>query len=407
MEREELIGMRRRLDRFVRRFERCIKTRPSRRHFRTYVSGQVSDLPRKSIEPMALAAGVPPRSLQEFVGLHRWDEAAMRGEVQREVQEDHGDPNAIATIDDTGHPKKGEKTAGVQRQYCGATGKQDNCVITVHLGFATEGFHTLVDGDLYLPQSWVENRPRCREAGIPDEVGYRPKWQIALDLLVRAKANGVVFRYATADESYGRTPAFRKGVSAMGVIYVVEVPCTTRGWPERPPMEPAGTVTAAGRTLKYARLAPDAKPPKRVDQWWQGDEAQWQAYHVKDTEKGAVVWQAWAVRCVPSEGEGPGEEGWLLVARDVLTGEVKYFLSNAPADAPIELLLHIGFSRPAIERDFEDAKGQIGFDHFEVRQYRSLMRHLVLSLVSLLFLEEEACRLKKKRSGGASTRSDR
>jgi SRSO17 transposase len=398
MDRDQVNGMQVRLAAFVRRFQRCIKTAPSRRHFKVYVGGQVSDLPRKSVEPMALQAGVPPRTLQEFLGLHRWDEAAVRREVQQSVQRQHGDPNAIAVIDETGNRKKGDQTAGVQRQYCGASGKTDNCVITVHLGFASEDFHTLVDGDLYLPkETWCEDRQRCRAAGIPDTVVYRPKWRIALDLLERSRANGLVFRYLSADEGYGNKPGFRAGVAAMGLTYMVEVPCSTRGWRKRPRVLLPGA-SGGGRPRQHPAVAPEAKPARRVDDWWRRGGPRWEAFHVKDTEKGPLVWEARATRFVPSEEGLPGADGWLVVARHVLTGEVKYFFSNAPAETPMEVLLHIAFSRWSIERDFEDAKGQIGFDHFEVRQYRSLMRHIVLSLVSLLFLMEQTKRLRGKKS---------
>ena len=124
---------------------------------------------------MALEAGVAPRTLQEFLGLHQWDHEKMRRRVQQIVARDHADENAIALIDETSFAKKGNKTVGVQRQWCGSTGKTDNCVVSVHLGYATGNFHALLDGDLYLPESWHADRQRCREAGIPDEVVYRPK----------------------------------------------------------------------------------------------------------------------------------------------------------------------------------------------------------------------------------------
>ncbi len=237
MEIGELKRLRRNLDRFLRRFDGCIKTRPSRRHLRTYVEGQVGDLERKSVEPIALEAGVPPRTLQEFLGLHRWDHEGMRGCLQKIVMREHADDNAIALIDETSFPKKGDRTAGVQRQYCGALGKTDNCVISVHLGYAAGDFHALLDGDLYLPrETWHADRRRCREAGIPDDVVYRPKWRIALDLLERSIANGVRFKWLTADEEYGRIGQFRRRVAELGLCYLVEVPCSTAGWTRRPPV---------------------------------------------------------------------------------------------------------------------------------------------------------------------------
>ena len=132
MNTQALKKIRQNLDTFVEEFDDCIKTAPSRRHLRTYVSGQVSDLERKSIEPIALAAGVAPRTLQEFMEIHRWSEKQVASRLREIIMRDHADENAIAVIDETGYPKKGDQTACVQRQYCGATGKRDNCVISVN-----------------------------------------------------------------------------------------------------------------------------------------------------------------------------------------------------------------------------------------------------------------------------------
>ena len=379
VELEEMKEVRRNLTGFLKRFRRCVEKECSRAHLRTYVEGQISDLPRKSVEPIALAAGVPPRTLQEFLGVHQWDEQKVRRRVQRLVMRHHADAHAIAVIDETSFAKKGTKTAGVQRQYCGSTGKKDNCVITVHLGYAAGDFHALLDGDLYLPEeTWDADRERCRDAGIPDAVRYRPKWQIALELLDRTMANGVCFKYLTADEAYGRCERFRLGVDERGLIYVVEVNRNQYGW-----------------TL-HALAKHAAEAARRVDQLWRRGGPAWNHFHIKNTDKGPVVWKARVTRFVPRENDQPGQECWLIIARNVLDGEVKYFLSNAPADTPVEVLLHVAFNRWHIERVFEDGKGEIGMDHFEVRHYRSIIRHLVLSMVSFLFLVQETQRLQKK-----------
>ena len=201
MDIEVLASLRVELDRFASRFDDCIKTCRSRAHLRTYLAGQLSGLPRKSVEPIALQAGVAPRTLQEFLSIHRWDDRAVRDRVQEIVARDHAHPEAIGVIDETGVAKKGDKTPGVQRQHCGATGKTDNCVVTVHLGYVAGKFHALLDGDLFLPEhTWHANRPRCRAAGIPDTVLYRPKWQIALELLQGAVQRGVFMKWLCADE---------------------------------------------------------------------------------------------------------------------------------------------------------------------------------------------------------------
>ena len=387
MDIQVLASLRPELERFVRRFDDCIKTRPSRAHLRTYLAGQLSELPRKSVEPIALDAGVAPRTLQEFLSFHRWDDRAMRDRVQEIVARDHAHPEAIGLIDETGFSKKGDKTPGVQRQYCGATGKTENCVVTVHLGYVAGDFHALLDGDLYLPEhTWHEDRRRCEKAGIPDTVVYRPKWRIGLELVQGAVKRGVFMKWLCADELYGRTFAFRQGIAELGLSYVLEVPCDTSGWLPR-------------------RLS--ARKPRPACRLWQRGGPSWETWRIKTTHKGPAVWRVRAVRFCPTEERIPGDEQWLLIARNVLDkNEVKYFLSNAPADTPLRTLLYVAFSRWHIEQIFRQAKSETGLDHYEGRCYIGLLRHLVLTSVSLLYLAEQRQRLKTEK-GGARSRSSR
>jgi SRSO17 transposase len=384
---EVLASLRPELDRFAREFDDCFRTHCSRAHLRRYMQGQLSDLPRKSVEPIALETGVPPRTLQEFLSIHRWDEDAMRDRVQEIVVSRHAHDQAIGVIDETSFAKKGDKTPGVQRQHCGATGKTDNCVVTVHLGYVAERFHALLDGDLYLPESWHRDRRRCRQAGIPDDLVYRPKWQIALEVLRGAVSRGVQMRWLCADEAYGRVADFRLDVADLGLWYVVEIPCNTTGWlPSRLGEEEA----------------------RRVDQLWERGGPAWEEWRVKDTEKGPAIWQVRAVRFCPQEENVAGEEQWLVIARNVIDGEVKYFLSNAPKETPLGVLLYVAFSRWHIERIFEECKTETGMDHYEGRLYRGLRRHLFITSVSLLFLAEQKERLSPKKGGpdSPSNRSD-
>jgi SRSO17 transposase len=380
----DLRALRPALERFVSQFDECIKTAPSRAHLRRYLCGQMSDLERKSIEPMALAAHVPPRTLQEFLSIHRWEERSVAARLRAIARRDHGSSDAIVVVDETSFPKKGDKTPGVQRQYCGAKGKQDNCVVTVHLGYVTGDFHAIVDGDLYLPkETWSLDRRRCREAGIPDEVVYRPKWQIALELLERSGAEGLPMRWLTADEAYGGTGEFRRRVDALGLTYVVEVPRSLSGW--------AG---AAARRRSRARRGTARRKARRLSKLWQRGGPSWVRFLTKTTQKGPLVWEVRDVPFVPRRRGSREPQERLVIARDVLSREVKYFLSNAGPEVPLHEILLVAFSRWHIERLFEDAKGEIGLDHFEVRNYRSLMRHLTLSLLSLYFLSEQVTRLR-------------
>jgi SRSO17 transposase len=171
-----------RLRQFLKRFDDCFPRKDTRAHLPVYVSGQLSDIPEKSVEPIAINAGVPPRTLQEFLSQHHWDHDRLRDDLQGVVRDDHSGPHPVGIFDETSDVKQGDKTPGVQRQWCGSVGKKENCIVTVHLAYAREGFHCLLDGELSLPRSWSDDRARCREAGIPDNMVYRPKWEIALGL---------------------------------------------------------------------------------------------------------------------------------------------------------------------------------------------------------------------------------
>lgn len=397
---ELLESVRGALDRYVELFVDCIKSRPTRENFGIYVAGQLSGLERKSVEPIAMQAGVAPRTLQDFLAINRWNEDAVRDRLQRLVALHHADPHAIAVVDETADPKQGKKTPGVQRQYCGQLGKLENCIVTVNLGFASKRFHTLLDSELFLPESWSNDRARCRAAGIPDEVVHRPKWQIALELLDRAIANGVRFRYLVADEAYGAVPAFREAVAARGLVWIVEVPRSLKIWTSEPPTSvPASPATGRPRTKPVL----DASAPPAIEihelatpqpDERQADAATWTPWNVKDTQRGPQVWDVRAQRVWPARGGMPLAPCWLIVAINVRNEARKYFLSDAPADADLGELLEVAFGRWHIERCFRDAKQHIGLGQYEGRKWQGLKRHLILSLVSLLFLAWQTQRLR-------------
>ena len=407
MDAETIMEIRPALSSYLHEFDGCFANVRSRRHLLTYVAGQLSDLQRKSIEPMADAAGVPPRTLQEFLSLARWDEAAARERLQRRVARRHSHPHSIGVIDETSHVKKGKQTACVQRQHCGAVGKTENCVVSVHLGYVADDFHTLLDGEPYLPEkTWHDNRTRCRAAGIPDDVLYRSKWRMALEQYRRAVSNGVRFAWLTFDEGYGGKPPFLRELDGCGQNYVAEIPVSCVGWTAPPAVlqRVLPRDRRLGRLRKFPRLKVKHTPACQVRDLLKYSpivrRIPWVAYHVKDGEKGPMVWEA---KCVPfwikDENGLPAGPYHLLMSRNVLDAkEVKFFLSNAPAGTALEVLLRVAFSRWRIERMFEDSKGELGLDHFEVRRYGSLCRHLLLTCVSHLFLAEFCQRQKKRRS---------
>jgi SRSO17 transposase len=389
MDAKAIEGLRKRLRVFLNEFTGCFGRREPAEHLHTYIQGQLSDLPRKSIEPMALCFGTPPRTLQQFLSFAHWDEDRMRQRMQELVADGHSDADAVGIIDETSFPKKGHRTPGVKRQHCGAVGKKDNCAVTVHLAYAApRGFRVLLDGELFLPEDWSGDRERCREAGIPDEIVYRPKWKIALELLDRAVANGVQLPWLSFDEGYGRIPEFHQELDRRGRRYVAEVPSNFYGWCKRPELLHKDHHLPTGPKMKVK-----SPPASRSDDLAAHSplftRQPWKDFYIKDSDKGPIVWQAkFAVFHVSSQGM-PSRPHTLIFARNALDlKEVKYLVSNAPLSTPREELVRVAFSRYAIERCFEDEKTEVGMDHFEVRNYLSLKRHLILSALSLLFLAE-------------------
>src|SRR6187200_1846558 len=229
MTEQEIAGMTPAFTSYLVRFRDCFLQKRTLAHFDNYCRGLLSDLPRKSVEPIALASGTAVRTLQEFLVTTRWDQERARARLQQDLAAAVAAMPAdslgtVGVIDETSCQKWGDQTPGVQRQYLGCVGKVDNGIVTVHVGVAKGTFQALLDVDLYLPQSWDDDRERCRAAGIPDEMHYRPKWRIALDQLCRLSENGVSFDWLVFDEGYGAAVPFLQILSLVGQQFVAEVP---------------------------------------------------------------------------------------------------------------------------------------------------------------------------------------
>ena len=387
------------LTQYLKQFDDCFARRVARSHFATYIDGQLSNLGEKSCEPIALAAGIPPRNLQGFLAFYHWNEDLARQRLQHIVVHDHAAPHAIGVIDETSDVKQGDKTPGVKRQWCGTVGKTENCIVTVHLAYATGDFHCLLDGDLFLPEDWSDDRARCRAAGIPDDVVYRPKWKIALELFDRARDNGVTF-----DEGYGGKPEFLRELHRRKQCFVGEVPKTFTGWIHEPRVTDRPFRRAKGRGRKTPRTVAGSQPAISVENMLKYSpelrDQEWVRYRVKDGKKGPMVWEVKHVQITVKDEKGlPGMRLHLVVARNVLDPtEIKFFLSDAPPDASVQTLLLVAFSRWRIERCFEDQKQEVGLDQWEGRHWLGLKRHLILTSVSYLFLSRVREQLREKKS---------
>jgi SRSO17 transposase len=345
-------------------------------HFDDYCRGLLSDLPRKTIEPIALVRGTAVRTLQEFLVTASWDHGLARDTLQRHLAEVIStlpdDPlGTVGVIDETSCVKKGEKTPGVQRQYLGCVGKLENGIVTVHVGVAHGRFSALLDADLFLPRSWDADRPRCQEAGIPDDVHYQAKWRIALDQLLRLRRNGMRFDWLTFDEGYGSKVPFLGLLSMVRQKFVAEVPVnfSVRTGEGGPPQRADEVFTAAdakgGRRFRFRRET-------QADQWWRA--------------KGVTVW-------------ADGRAYRLVVAINQATAEVKYFVTNAVGD-PLRRVLAVAFRRATVEHGFRLGKQEAGLMHYEGRHYRGLMRHLTLGLIVMGFVSVHTDRLRGEKSEG-------
>ena len=196
--------------------------------------GSCPTLAKKAASRSPSPPGFPRETCRSSSSTYKWEEDRTRNRLQEIVNRDHSGPNSVGIIDETSDVKKGDKTPGVKRQWCGTVGKTENCIVTVHLAYASGDFHCLLDGDLFLPEDWSDDRARCRAAGIPDDVVYRPKWKIALELFDRAGDNGATFDWLTFDEGYGGKPEFLRELHGRKQCFVGEVPTTFTGWIHEP-----------------------------------------------------------------------------------------------------------------------------------------------------------------------------
>lgn len=351
-----------------------------------YCRGLLSDLKRKTCEPVALYAGVAVRTLQEFLRDHLWSFAQARDRLQRHVAQElqqlpAADLGTVGLIDETSVVKKGTCTPGVQRQWCGEVGKQENCIVTVHLGVAHGSYQDLIDVDLFLPEAWDQDRQRCKQAGIPDELHHRPKWRIALEQVARAHDNGITLSWLTFDEDYGKAPAFLEGLDSRRLRFVGEVPKSFHCSVFRP--RPGHQASRADHLVRHSpAFLRQSFRHFRLHHQTQAD-TRWDI-------KAAQVWVSGL----------HGRTYWLIWARNVQTGEEKYFVSNASAWASLGRLLRVAFSRHKVEHCFRLSKGQIGFRDFQGRSYVALMRHLVLCLLTMTFAAGQKERLRGEKSGG-------
>jgi len=365
---------------------------------KAYLHGLLGEAARKNIEQIALGLGEKVRSMQYFIGQSPWKTEPVIGIHQRLVAETLGEEDGVALIDESGVVKQGDDSVGVAAQYCGSVGKVANSQVGVYLGYASRKGYSLVEGQLFMPEAWfdaeqAEKRVAC---GVPAEQNPQTKPEIGLDLLHRAIRRGSLpFQWVAGDALYGDSPAFRDGVAELNKWYFTEIKCSTLIWRSKPEVY-LPEWKGRGRRPTRLRLRNPADRPLSVNQLVDLiPKDGWITATIKEGSKGPIVCDFAFLRITESRANLPGPEIWLIIRRNLDDPtEVKFYFSNAPADISLIEFIRISGMRWPIEIIFEEAKGEIGFDHYETRSWIGWHHHMLLAALAHLFLVRLRIRLQ-------------
>jgi SRSO17 transposase len=385
------------LDTYLEHLCGALKHADREMSLKDYCRALMLPIERKSIEP--LAAHTDPvhvrakhQSLHHFVAKSTWSDIAMLDSIRKWVQP----ALAAATghywiVDDTGFPKKGKHSVGVARQYCGQLGKQDNCQVAVSLSLASERGSVPIAYRLYLPKDWAGDHDRLRSVGVPEDITFATKPQIALEQLRAAVASEVPPGVVLADAGYGDETAFRDGITALGLLYAVGIRPGTTVWP--PGMLPLPAIPNAGKGRPSKLLRRESgHEPVSVKELAMGLPTQ--AYCEVAWREGSnstLSSRFAAVRVRPAHrdywlSEPRGEE-WLLIEWPQGDAEpLKYFLSTAPVEATLEQIVFVAKMRWRIERDYQELKREFGLAHYEGRGWQGFHHHATLCIAAYGFL---------------------
>jgi SRSO17 transposase len=386
---------------YVERLTTTVSHRDRHEPLRAYISGLCLPGERKSIEPMA--ARVDPRhvrarhqSMHHFVANADWDDASVLRVARDTVLTalgSHG-PLTAWVVDDTGIPKKGRHSVGVTRQYCGVLGKQDNCQVAVSVSLAHEHASVPAAYRLYLPEAWTRDRARRRKAGVPTDLEFEPKWQIALAQIEQLREEGVPVAPVVADAGYGVVTAFRDRLTAVGLPYVVGISHETTVWrPGQAPLPPK-KYGGRGRPPSVVRRTSRHRPVSAMALAHELPAEAWHTVTWREGTRGAMRSRFAAVRVRAAHRDEsraePRPEEWLLIEWPRGEAEpTKYWLSTLPTTTSLRDLVRLAKLRWRIERDYQELKDELGLDHFEGRGWRGFHHHATLCVAAYAFLAAE------------------
>lgn len=379
---------------YHRLFAHVVQRQEQERWALFYLCGQLSNLVRKTIEPMVLELYGTDlnavRALQHFIGQAHWSAEAMIRQCQALVHEWLGDPAAVMVVDGSGFPKQGDDSVGVAHQYCGHLGKVANCQEGVFLVYVSPKGYAFVDERLYVHASWFaeDHRERWQQCGIPDDLVFQTEPALGLEMLRRLAALTILpFRWVAADERFGQNTGFLDGVDALGKLYLIEVPSNTRAWKRRPRVEPPGP-GLLGHVRTRPRLAASAPPARELREWIREiPRSAWHKRVIKTGSQGPMVAEFAFLRMTMVRDALPGPRQWVVFRRSLSDPpEVKYYASNAPATCPTSEFVRLSGLRWPVETTFKEGKGEVGMDHYETRTWLGWHHHMAHSFRAHLFL---------------------
>jgi SRSO17 transposase len=386
---------------FHGRFAHLFERQEPREQAAKYLRGLLAPVERKNGWQLAEVVGdKTPDATQRLLYQAQWEADAARDELQRFIIEVFGDAEGIGVVDETGFLKKGRHSVGVKRQYSGTAGKVENCQIGTFLSYASAKGHVFLDRRLYLPEEWCADPERRAQAQVPAAVPFQTKPEQAVAMLAQAWAQGVPMRWVTGDEVYGDAPALRDAVAESGRWYVLAVRQTTPVWLERPQVVvPAGTGVGRPPTQAQVKVGePPALPVAAVVAAW--PESRWQRLTVAEGEKGPRTYDWACQRVVEAVDQMPGRDSWLVARRSLSDpSDLAYYLSNAPAATPLLPLAQVAATRYTVEQCIEEAKGETGLDHYEVRFWHSWYRHITLSMMAHTWLASIRLQANQEKGG--------
>lgn len=359
-----------------------------------YSQGQLLDLPRKSIEPMAVAVtGGNIQAMQQFISQGAWSDDDVLAIRRRDVAETLGRPDGVLIIDGCDFPKQGDDSVGVARQYCGPLGKIANCQASVVLAYASEAGATLLDRRLFLPEAWFNDahRERRQKCGVPADVTFKTKPELAAELFQAVVAEGVVpFDWVTMDEGYGAAGYLLDAIHRQNKRFLAEIPRNKQAWRQRPTVVPPQSTGAPGRPPTRRQLAPDMPPAQRVDALALAlRPADWQSFIIREGSKGPLQVEIATVRVAMAEEGLPGRDEWLVLRRPVGVTDIKqwkFYRSNASAGTSPKTLARLTAWRWPVESVIEECKDELGLDHYEVRGWTGWHHHTTMTLLAHSFL---------------------